>query len=90
MAKMKRDDKPKTVIAGQLYQVRMFDFHAREWRVVEVEASASCGGKFGQWVCTTHPKAILENNMQKDSHLGSCASKHVLGWNCTEHGLEVP
>lgn len=42
----------------------------------------------GQWVCVDHPMERLQNNFQKDIHIGS--GTHTLAWICLEHGPEVP
>jgi len=58
--------------------------HGEECRVVE-----SCGGKPGWWLCLTHPRARLANQLQKDSHISE-RGKHILAWVCPDHGPEVP
>jgi len=47
-----------------------------------------CDTNRGFWICVTHNESFC-NQMQKDSHI-SGRGKHVLAWNCSEHGPEVP
>jgi hypothetical protein len=48
----------------------------------------SCEGSKGVWICASHRQTFV-HNLAKDSH---CAEpgRHLLVWQCAEHGPETP
>lgn len=87
--KLTLDDTPVPAVEGQEY---VFDHGEDFGGEVTYTVGPKCDQNHGQWICTTHTEAFI-NQFEKDSHLIEQRKKGnvcTLAWLCYEHGSEVP